>query len=331
MAILNVGSTIRDLTGAAAVYAGATGDFDPAYSSRAVEVVHGRGDLRQHAPRLQVPFPAPVGDLWAHFRARMPTWGTQSRNDGTWLEIVDSDFRVIARINQTNSNLQAQAVAASTVSGSTWDPAPLEEADYDIRVSVTGTIQIEVYRSQGLVSSATVNNTDRGAPAFINFVHVDWTDSGAGSTSTAYSELIVTDGEPTLGWRLATMDPVAPGTYSDWQGGYAELAALETGARVSASNTTDRLSWIPDAYSGEPNPANVRAVVAKAGGAAGPLGASQLVQFLRIAGVDYEGAAQDPNLATRGNLEVWDLNPNTVVPWTVADLANMEVGLRPST
>jgi len=322
MSILNVGNTQAELAGRTLLDTDPT-RFDPAYSPNAVALPV---DRLAFAQPLDVKFPAPVGDLWIHFQIFTPSFGNPSFVDGFWFDIRDDQDRPLVGIDVLDLNWHTEAYGQSDVEGADFAIPENAPVPVDIRVAHGVTNEIEIYISGALMSRAATNNDGRGAPVRMYLPHHTFTESG-GQTVT-YSELIVTDGEPTLGWRLATNTPGSAGFHTGWSGTVADLADSDLSTFMTAANPGERFSWNPAPYTGPDLPGGVRALCAKAQAQRGFDGPQNFRQFVRVNGTDYDSPQSSPVGELQiGELHVWDENPETLAAWATADIANIEIGI----
>jgi len=167
-------------------------------------------------PMALQPFPPPAGDLWLHFRWRTGV-SFANGSDGHVLSFFSDNNTLLARLDMSNGSMAAQVFGDSTVVG-TYVQRPSNSTEtIDIRLSVTSAeITMDLYMGAGgaPISSATSANTvvQKDAPTRLL---LDLNDISNSPTDINYfSEFIITDNEDTRGWRLATLEPNANGTYS---------------------------------------------------------------------------------------------------------------------
>lgn len=327
MTILNVSNLAMDFGG---VVTDTTDldERDPAYSPTGVTMQNGATSV------LGWDDVAVSDDTWVHFRVRTDAL-FNANADGYWLTFQNEAGQDLARVDLTNAAVYAVVYGDSTVNGTSALLAGSTTYTIDLRLSTAGgNLTFEVYSGGGAspITSATVANTG----GKLGPVHVMFNNNDISGGSTAiwhYSEFIVTDGEDTRGWRLATLEPNTNGNYNDWNGDVNELGDTDQATSVQSDTTGERQSWNPTAYGGPASPSSIRAVVAKSNSARGITGSpSQITQFLRIASTDYDGAAQVFSTGEQKSvLEIWGDNPDTGLPWDTADLATIEVGLLSTT
>ena len=328
MAILTVSNIAMDF-GGLATDTTSTAERDSAYSPTGLSV------NSTQPIGLAWDSPAVSDDTWFHFRTRTDSNHTSSAADGYWLTFKNAIGQNVARIDVSNGQIAAEAHGDAIVTGTYFTLGGSTKVTLDVLVSFAGgNITVSVYTSGSPtpISTATAANVSAKAKPVLAFF--DNNDISSSSNATwYYSEFIVTDGEDTRGWRLATLEPNTDGNYTAWTGGASELGDTDAATLAQSGAGGERVSWNPTAYGGPASPSSIRAVVGKANVARGDASSpSQVTQFLRIASTDYDGAAQ---VLAEGEqkavLEVWDNNPNTASPWNTTDLAALEMGLLSST
>jgi hypothetical protein len=321
MAILFVGSTPTELGGFTTentTLFGRDADFTPIGSKVS-------GDMDEYGIGFAINHATPAAVTWYHFLFST----TQSTNynvypDGWWFRIY-SGTTIIAEVDVLNGNYTLQGGGQTSPTFTPW--ASNVNMTYDVKVEADGTdITVEFYQNGVLTTSITYASALK--PDSISFDHYDlvW---NTGSHDYRYSEVIITDNEPTLGWRLATLEPAAFGTHTAWAGNIAALASIGDGNSISSEVVGDKQSWTLSAYNGPATTSGVRAVVNKYIGNTGPSGPGNLIPFIRDNAVDVDSAAYTPDGTL--HMEVLDNNPETTVGWDTADLATLEIGIKSET
>jgi hypothetical protein len=329
MAILFVSNSADEL-GAALPTTSAVGR-DSDYSPNSV-YIDGIRSLPYDKDRyIQIELDPAVGDLWVHYRVKLGDNADDGSADGYYMQFLDADSSRVAYLDANNGDLRAAADGDTVVLGSPlFIVAAGGEYTIDMRVSVGANIEMDLYVDGAFVHATAIaaNTGGKGVPVLLSFDHVDVARNSIIFDTVYYSEVIITDGEDTRGWRLATLDPDAVGGQTDWTGGFAELGDIDGSSWINTNVDGARVSSNISAYTGEPAPTSVRAVIASATAQRGQSGVADLAQFLRIAGTDYDGALNEFVIGERKFIqEVWGDNPNTGSSWVVADLASLEVGL----
>lgn len=322
MSIIFVGNTPGDVGGSAANSTSATGR-DSSYSPNSIRVDSTAGTL---APFLATFSAVPAGDVWLHFRLRLPDYFNSSA-DGDLVDFRDDQGTLVARVDISNGSIGAQAIGDTTVAGAYVGYTSMVTVTLDVKVVVGADITIEVYQGEALISTATAANTGgKGVPVDCNFRNFD--TSQLSTSDLYYTEIIATDGEPTLGWRLATLQPSAAGDYSDLVGAVSNLLNEDDGLAMESATVGHKASWSLSAYNGPASPGGgVRAVVSKTHSTKGATGPQNIRPFLRIGGTDYPGPADVTPAGLIGEMAVWDQNPATAAAWATADFASMQQGI----
>lgn len=319
MAILFVGSSPSDLGGITSPYTGTLGrdaNFTPVASLVS-------GDFDDIGGGFVInPLPAVTDTMWLHFLMNTQNAvGYSSFPDGYFMRIFNGSTE-IARIDVQDSLYTLQGGGQTSPNFSPW--IQNQNTTYDIKCVCDGTnVTVEVYIGGALQASITYASAI-GVPTSYTFDHFD-TNWNTSAIDWRYSEFIVTDNESTIGWRLATLEPNAAGTYTAWEGVPTNLAVLGDGLSISSDTAGEKESWTLSAYGGPATASGVRAVVNKFFAQAGGTPPTQIRPFIRHAATDVAGTTFTPSGAF--HLEVLDNNPQTTLTWDTADLATLEVGV----
>lgn len=272
--------------------------------------------------------------LWFHCRLRLDMGGSYSTGDGTQLQFIDTDNAVVAELYTVASKLSLRILGDTTVVSDVASRYSLSTADatyfFDISLQVSASaITMTLYVNGALSHSITVGNTTANKKKIDKLIML-WTNLFDTFTAPfAISEIIVTENEATLNWRLATLEPTAQGDFTQWIGDYTALDYKRDGTYMYAAETGIRESWDVSAYGGPTSGVNVRGVymkyVAQAGADDGP----QSVQpFVSIGGTPHDATAQALTELPAQYMAEWVNNPNTGLPWVPADFSGWEFGLR---
>lgn len=327
MAVLFCGSTKAEVN--TSLYEVMTaGYYDPLYQQSALA-----GDMEAN-PAAYIDLPVTVtGEMWLHYRLynNRNTSSGLTNADGIQCSFYDEDNLLLARIKMDNGSTRAEAHGDTQVnSGYNFAFEPLGRPTYtfDIRVEVDGSnIVIDYYVNGALLCTATAANTVGGKTG-VRRVVLDNNDiQGTNGSANSIQEIIITEDENTIGWRLATLIPESAGTYTQWAGDYTHLLNSEDGRFLLAAETGIRESWFVSGYNGPTTPSSVRGVFVGFNGIAGETGPQTYAAFLRIGGSDYEATPQTPVEGVR-NLFEFALDPSTVAAWNTVTFDTMEVGVR---
>ena len=326
MSILFVGNVSADF-GAAWTDSSSISVRDSAYSPTAM-FYNGQTDSDPgSAGSVSLPI-NPTGDVWLHFRYRTPAANTtNSVVDGHLITFRAANGAQLARFDILDAGFRAEANGDTNVVGASTIPSTSTVYTYDLRLAVGANIVLELYQNGTLISSATAANTGgKGVCRQVVFDMFDYSSNANGQFQL--SEVIITDeAESTIGWRLATFDPISAGFHTGWEGDFNSVVNPYDGRFIYAGAADLRESWVHSAYAGPGSPTSIRAVVAKLTGDRGGSGPQNVAPFLRIGGTDYDAPSVPLDYRFK-QLGVWAQNPATSSPWTAADLAALEAGVR---
>ena len=263
----------------------------------------------------------PSGDtVWYHYRYKLGS-NLGNSEDGWIANILDGAGALLARLDLLDGTVAAVAYGDSTVTGtfaSGWSSATILEIDVSVQVNGS-TVEVKLYMGQALVSTATAANTG-GRTVARRFDFSLW---DAASSDHAFSEFLVA-ADDTRNARMTRLDPATAGNYSVWSGALASLSDDDDATSMSSGTAAERNSANMDAYSGGDTIAAVVAVSRAASGAGAP---SNLKQFLRIGGVDYDGSNAPLSASLATVVECWELDPSDTLAWDGAGVNAAELGL----
>lgn len=268
-------------------------------------------------------------NLWVHLRVRTGGIPTAPGADGVWWEMLDENNTVYADGDASNGGAFCRTRRNGTTTGVGFNFSANTTYTWDINFRWEGGFISTFWYLNGGLASFAVQADGGLTPKMPDRFRLRNNDIDNNFTITIYfNEGIAMDNEDTRGMRLATLEPDLDGFYTDWLGGAAELGDTSV-ATVAAANTIgNRHSSTLTPYNGATSSV-VRAVVGKADAARGLVTApGSITQFLRIGATDYDGTPVSYAVGERKNaLQIWDLNPDTGLPWNTADLAGVEIGL----
>ncbi len=326
MAILFVGSRAADL-GGGTIQDTNSNFYDSNYCSESAEV---EAIFIGGASGFSIAHDEPVsGTVWYHFNVYTGSYMASSNVDGYWFDLVDASGTLLGRYNCTDGIHRAQVYGDTTEES--VDAMLLAEKTLqtiDVKFTAGANLEMSVYLNGTLQMTATAANTGGlSAPRRINFDHDDFVHSASShNLKFYYSEFIITDNESTIGWHLATLLPAADGNYNNWNGGFADIQAVNDGLALSVQTTNQRQSWTLSSYGGPASTSAVRAVINSFNGnaGAGGTGPQNIAPFIRHASTDVDGS----NLTLGQNVLIeYTVNPQTSLAWDTADLATLEVGV----
>ncbi|AMO44113.1 hypothetical protein vBRpoSV10_54 [Ruegeria phage vB_RpoS-V10] len=317
MTILFVGNTPEDV-GGVTVSTTATTERDALYNTSAISAQVG-----PYSTPLGIQLPTTSADMWLHFRQYFTVGMVGGSADGEVLSIYAAGGNKIATIDLLDGTWIPIVYGATTVTGAAMAMGA-GVLTLDIHLEVSTNITLTFYVGGVLMTTATAAVGAAGPASRIVWSNED---TSSGFENTYYSEFIVTDGESTIGWRLATLAPDADGTHTAWVGDYAALTTAQDGSTISAATAGLRESWNLGPYNGPVMASGVRAVVSKLFAQKGQTGPQHIVPFTRIGGVDYDLSAITPT-PLAPIMGIWDNDPSTGVTWNTAALAAIEMGVK---
>lgn len=261
-----------------------------------------------------------VGDeSWVHFRYKAQN---DRYDSGTVMKIWDGNGNILLDIYKRNPNYSCDFTlynGSQTVLNTFSLGSTNYTYDFQFLIDAFG-VQFKLYRNGTLMLTQTLgSNTNRIAPGKISL--------GGGKSDSGYtyfSEIFVADDDTRLG-RLNLLRPSAAGAYSEWDGILANLADSSTETGMNTLLPDKRVSASLSAYAGTDGISNVIAISTTTRGQNSP---TQLNHFVRMSAVDYDGPVHGVDFSFDTELTDWTINPATSLPWTIADLAAIEVGFQ---
>lgn len=143
-----------------------------------------------------------------------------------------------------------------------------------------------------------------------------------------YSEIIIAD-ELTINMRVATLVFEADGSHSEWTNGWANIDEItENQGDLIQSDVADQRELMNlSAYNGSADLIVRRIIVSARAirGVGGPQNLQLAVRHGTTDGFSSSKALSEIYTTYRDN---WDINPDTGVAWTIADLASLQAGVK---
>ena len=321
MPILFAGNHISDMDQVTAcVDQVLSGTFDPIYVKSSITSSTETSFFTVGHPLSNQPI------VWFHFMARRGgSNGYYSAE--TWFEIRDDNGKVIFRITRTSATSDAYnsyLIGSSTLTNpSQFSMSATTQFDICIETNATHLIAT-IYLNKVFHSTFTVAKGISVTPKSMTILprKVKYA-----SVLFGFSEFIIST-DMTVDQRVAHLEVASQGFHADMVGNVLNLNDADSGSGLLSELAGQRHSWVPSAYAGPAD--DVAAIVGKV--IANRVGGtpSQLNQFLRLGGADYDGAAEVVGTQTY-HQQIWSRNPANNQPWTTADLANIQVGLKTGT
>jgi hypothetical protein len=152
----------------------------------------------------------------------------------------------------------------------------------------------------------------------------------SGNTILSFSEMVATDGESTIGWRVAALKPNGNGANTDWSGDYNDIVTAGDGTMISDATVGDKENWTLSAYAGASSPASIRGLVTKYMASKGTTGPQNIEPIVRLSSTDYFKSPVSPD-NIKAIYADWTVNPATSAAWATSDLTSIQVGVRSAT
>lgn len=160
---------------------------------------------------------------------------------------------------------------------------------------------------------------------------------GTGHDNSSYfiwqSEMLVTS-EDCRGWRVATLGPNSLGTKDEWNGNYADIdeAGVYDDADYIFTDTVNKVELFGVSnLSVSAQNMDVVAVTLSTRARRGLTGPQNIKGVIRTNGTEVETAANlgaVPPIFNPLRQAIWENNPVTGVPFTVAEVQNVELGYK---
>ncbi|QHJ75225.1 hypothetical protein DELTA_32 [Brevundimonas phage vB_BsubS-Delta] len=160
---------------------------------------------------------------------------------------------------------------------------------------------------------------------------------GTGHENSSYyiyvSEMLVAS-EDCRGWRVATLGPNSLGTKDEWIGNYADIdeaGPYDDGDYISIDTANKVELFGLTNLSVPAQNMDVVALTFTGRGRKGLTGPQNIKAVLRTNATEVESATTFSNVYPTFNAlgqKVWDVNPVTGNPWTVAEIQNLEAGFK---
>ena len=264
--------------------------------------------------------------IWCHFvteftsSGRTNIWGYQ--ND--WLSFIDLDGNKVAGLyrGSSSSNSFSTRAQSATIVSSGEIGVSLTRTIWDVCVDMTGSnIVVSTYLNRVLTHTVTVAKGTRK-----NIKKVEWRPAGLRYNwiNLCLSEFILSP-TSTLGQRVATLLPNTNGSLTEMLGNVSDLLDAGDGLGLETNAPNQRHTWNPTAYGGPSKPIaalQVSLIAERSDGSP-----SVVAPFFRKSGLNYDGLNILVGANTKGR-QIWTINPITGLPWTIADLTGLEIGLK---
>lgn len=275
---------------------------------------------------------ASATDIWFKafiwFDARI-----NSNADSTFYIWYDSGgtARIRLLFNPSPDTLTAQYWNGSawTAAGSAISISPNSVQEIDLHVvcnTASGSLKLYVAGTER-INSGVIDLS--GATNLKNIYLYAWGNPGGLNNTHCYSQVIVTDGLPTIGWRLMTFYPSGAGSDSAWTGTYADIdESVYSDSDYIYSGTANQVQMVAATAVGSTTGYSIRAVGVGARAKCDATGPQNLQLGLRVSGSNYFSSSKALSVGYAPIKNIWETSPATSVAWTASELSGLQFGVK---
>lgn len=205
----------------------------------------------------------------------------------------------------------------------------VQKLDFHWKIADTDGV-FELFIDEVLAASFTGDTLNAG---FTQIDRVRLLNTSHSQNSSLYnvyfSETIVAD-VSTIGWHLKTLAPTGVGNSTTWTGTFDDVDDITFNDDTFISSGTAEeveLFTIEDLGAAF----QVEAVVVAARSRTAVTGPQNLQMAIRTGGSNFFSSNVPVGTGFAGEQAVWDLNPDTGLPWTNAEVDALEIGVKSKT
>lgn len=161
------------------------------------------------------------------------------------------------------------------------------------------------------------------------FRFVGATISSVSHYETMFSQVIVTDGVPTVGWRGVVRYANGAGATNDWTGAYTEIdEAIYSDADFINSSVADQVELFTNTGPSVTG-YTIRAVCVSSRARRGASGPSKMRHALRSAGTTYFSSGDiSLTVGYAPTQTIWEQDPATTSDWLTGALTTLQFGVK---
>lgn len=206
--------------------------------------------------------------------------------------------------------------------------------DVDVLIDVPND-SVSLYRNGGLLETIAINlkQIPETYPLTTFALYIN---TGGVDMLPCMGQLIITEGEPTIGWKVKSLAPSSDGTFNDWIGTYANID--ETGLSSSDGLDIDAAGVSTFGYTDidaglQTDMVVHRVAVTNTATAATGTFNPNVTNVYYNGTTEYAlGASKNVELDNyqSANVDYLSLNPATGQPWTFEEINAAEFGVRSS-
>ena len=269
---------------------------------------------------------------WFHFRTYCDEnpYAIPSPSTGVLFQCFDAQNRMLCRIAKRHASYVQDFVLTAfngTTSVSVNSNIPMTQGKVnfiDIAITITPIlVRADMYINGALAGTALFGSNPNLMSNPTRF-SLGCSHTSSLGAAQHFSEILVADGD-TRNARLNFLRPVSTGAYSEWDGELISLGDDDPTTGMYTKDANQRHTVGLSGYTGAQNISNLVSVSQTTRGLNSP---TRLQHTLRQEGVNYDSANIAIGYALQYNLVDLPLNPATSLPWTAAELVELEVGFR---
>jgi hypothetical protein len=271
------------------------------------------------------PFPSLGQDIWVHFETSR---GVGSEGSTVRiLEVIDNAAVPVFKVEATPSSSQMYR----------WDGAAYQAIGAAVAVDTSNVKQTFDIHILGNTASGSASMYVGGTLRTTGSADTSAVDDmqkvrhyGRGAVSVQdYSQTLVTTGESTIGDRLMTVPATGAGATLQMTGSYTaidEIAYSDTD--FIWSDTANQVELFSCTPTGSLAGYTVRGVTVTARANTDGTGPAHIQMALRTGGTTYFSGNLTLDAGMGAFHYTWETNPNTTLPWTAAEAAAIQFGVK---
>lgn len=279
---------------------------------------------------FEIDLNASVSDLWLHFSftTHGGTFSTSTLT-GDFIYFLNAAGNKVAAIEKPSGREQLviNNPARNILNTNNFIfPEANQTLIFDYHLLITQTdITLKTHRAGVEIFSLTAPNN--GVSPITKIVFANYGLGRISDNFVYFSEVIVTEAEPTLGMRLSKVNSGALGFYNEWAGDFNSLSDNNFNTAV-VSEVPNQRQTSQGTYIGPSSVYPIKLFTNTFAGR-GQNAPSNLQQTIRIGGVDYDTPSSPvsplgfDNIASKSTI-----NPATGIEWTTDDLNAIEIGFK---
>lgn len=284
-----------------------------------------------HSDWLTPNFDTDYAEAWAHVRM-YPDGNVFSATD--IIEFRNVSNQGVLRLRLSSSltlQLQYWNGATWTNIGATYVYAADAVYVFDVHCKIANTGGLFEFYVNGVLHSSISGDTDVFIGSAIRNCKFNTLSNVNGGVNTCYMSEIIVCTDDTRSMRLATLAPNGAGTIDQWVGAYTDVNEIGTyndASYISSGTAAQVELFTLTDLSATAQTLDVVGVTLTGRGRRGATGPQNLQAALYTGGAQFNTGSL-PNVGLSfATLQqgIWDLNPDTGLAWTIAEVLALEAG-----